>query len=168
VGLAIFQSRVWEESEHRLFLSMDEEYERHLEKLRALGYKEGFFNGLESAEKHTMECLGYVAAAKWYAFVRVLVEEYYFRRQHEMVRAECIVSENGLKNLLDVHTFSPENLVHVYDVDLTSFQTWDLYSCLASVLHDGKLSEEDHSLVVPFAARHDALRDILLSFVGSI
>lgn len=139
---------------------MDNEYERHTFKLQSIGYKDGFFEGLESIEKQTLESLGYIVGAKSYTFLRVLVEVYVAGQTRDgstlLTNTTSSglekISEKELKKLLDIHTFSPDKLQSNFGFTLNSFKDWNVFSCLTRLLSDGKVSDVDSVFVAKFGS----------------
>ena len=120
---------------------MDQEYERYVAKLKAIGHKEGFFQGLESVEKEQYESLAALIAAKWYGFLRVLIEAYC--QDVEDKTDDGKLAEKALKNLLNIHAFTAEKFKVDYHVDLNDFIHWDVYASLASLLNRAPSSSSD-------------------------
>lgn len=159
------------------------EYERHLAKLQAIGYREGLFKGLQSADKEAAISDGYVLGAKVGVFLRVLVEVYYERFHennerpmvHDDVHVESeeeqrpLISTSCLKQLLDVHhAFHPTKV----NFDVEKIRGWDVLRDLQAILDDkekgaGKtcLKEEEDGIVAHLCRCSPVLEQLVAQLV---
>jgi hypothetical protein len=131
------------------------DFERHVEKLRAIGYKEGFLSGLDdTVERRTIyEQQGFLMATKVYTLIRVLlqhqpqddtadgiklpeflIEDFDSELSNEKSKDKTKKEKDDLfmRSLLDIHAFSPDRLAKVLPWEILA--EWPLILCLKELL----------------------------------